>query len=229
MLATRRCLQRSMWYPWGAMPRQDKGGRYHHGNLRAALIQSAVELIAERGLRDFSLAEVSRRIGVAVSAPYAHFADRDELLAAVAVRAWEVFYAEVEREIAPFQQPTDRLAAMAGAYVRFAAHYRPLFEVLYGAALDKHLHPEIEEAERPLMAALLTSVRALSEGEDDQADDLVIALEATALGHAMLLFYGDFGQGQEAVEDAAERAARAILALIQGRHRLGHPADPLVR
>jgi AcrR family transcriptional regulator len=207
------------------MRKQDRGGRYHHGNLRAALIQGAVEVIAERGLRDFSLAEVSRRIGVAVSAPYAHFADRDELLAAVAVRSWEVFYAEVEREIAQFQHPANRLAATARAYVRFAARYRPLFEVLNGAALDKRLHPEIEDAERPFVDAFLASVRALCNGENDLADNLATALEATALGHAMLLFYGDFGQDQEAVEDAAERAARAILALIQGRHRLGSPAE----
>ena len=60
---------------------------YHHGDLRAALIDGAVELIAERGAGGFSVAELSRRIGVTVAAPYRHFASRDELLAAVAVRA----------------------------------------------------------------------------------------------------------------------------------------------
>src|SRR5262249_33474723 len=153
-----------MWYPNGAMPRQHRDGPYHHGNLRAALIQTAIELIGERGLRDFSLAEASRRLGVAVSAPYAHFADRDELLAAVAVQAFEVLYRELAHEIARHQQPADRLAAMARAYVRFAAANRPLFEVLYGAGLDKRLHPEVEAAERPLMDAFLTCVSALSAG-----------------------------------------------------------------
>jgi AcrR family transcriptional regulator len=66
------------------MPRPGKGDRYHHGDLRAALTDTAIELIGERGVREFSLAEASRRLGVAVSAPYAHFADRDDLLAAVA-------------------------------------------------------------------------------------------------------------------------------------------------
>ena len=62
-------------------------GRYHHGGLPDALVETAIALIGERGTAAFSMAEASRRLGVAVSAPYRHFADRDALLAAVAVRA----------------------------------------------------------------------------------------------------------------------------------------------
>ena len=216
-----------MCYHVGAMPRRQEGGRYHHGNLRAALIQTAIELIGERGLREFSLAEASRRLGVAVSAPYAHFSDRDTLLVAVAVHAHEQLYAELERAAAPYQQPADRLAAMTHTYVCFAAAHRPLFEVLYGSGLDKRLHPELEAAERPLMDAFLSCVRALSENGDVLADDLLAtALEATALGHAVLLLDGAVGQGGAAVEQAAERAARAVLALIEGRHLLGRPSVP---
>ena len=65
--------------------------------------------------------EASRRLGVAVSAPYAHFADRDALLAAVAVRAFELFHAALVPEMDQFTEPADRLAAMARGYVRFAA------------------------------------------------------------------------------------------------------------
>ena len=83
---------------------------YHHGDLRGALIDTAVELVAEHGARSFSLAEASRRLGVAVSAPYAHFADRDELLAAVAVRAYADFYAELEQELGRFRAPARRPA-----------------------------------------------------------------------------------------------------------------------
>src|ERR1700689_4360329 len=144
------------------MPRAGKGGRYHHGDLRAALIDPAVELIGERGLRDFSLAEASRRLGVAVSAPYAHFADRDELLAAVAVHAYGLCYAEIAPEMGRFQAPADRLTAMARGYVRFAAANRPLVGVLYEAGLDKARYPEIEAAERPLPEAFMVCVRAIS-------------------------------------------------------------------
>jgi AcrR family transcriptional regulator len=227
--------------------------RYHHGDLRAALVDTAIEVIGERGVRGFSLAEASRRLGVAVSAPYAHFADRDDLLAAVAVHAYELFYAEVAAGMSQSQAPADRLALMACGYVRFAAANRPLFEVLYEAGLGKAGHPEIEQAEQPLTDAFMACVRAISgdgetspgsgsdpgeassgsrgeapagPGGDALADDLASALEATALGHVMLFLDGGPGQDGEAVELAADRAARATLALIASRHLLGRPAVP---
>lgn len=144
------------------MPRPGKGGRYHHGDLRAALIDTAIELIGERGVRGFSLAEASRRLGVAVSAPYAHFTDRDDLLAAVTVHGYELCYADLVSGTRQVSEPADRLAAMARGYIRFAAEHRPLFEMLYESGVDKASHPEIEAAERPLTDAFLGCVRALS-------------------------------------------------------------------
>ena len=203
------------------MPRAGRGGRYHHGDLRTALIETTIELIGERGVRDFSVAEASRRLGVAVSAPYAHFADRDQLLAAVTVRAYESLLAEVRPAMDGIRAPADRLAAMARGYVRFAATNRGLFEVLYEAGVDKATHPEIERAERPLADALLDCVRALTGNGEQLADDLATAIEAAARGFALLLLDGYFGAGTDAVERAGEQAARATLALIEGRHLLG--------
>src|SRR6202034_1841818 len=119
-----------------------KGGRYHHGDLRAALVDAAIAVIAERGVRDFSLAEASRRLGVTTAAPYRHFADRDDLLAAVAVRALQVFADMLGTEAAGLDDPGARLAAMARAYVRFAAEQRPLFDTVFSAGLDKSRYPE---------------------------------------------------------------------------------------
>jgi AcrR family transcriptional regulator len=209
-----------------AMPGQAKGGRYHHGDLRTALIDTAVELIGERGVRGFSLAEASRRLGVAVSAPYAHFADRDELLAAVTVHAYELCYAELVPQTGWFGTPAERLAAMARGYVRFAAAHPSLFEMLYQPVPDKARHREIEAAERPLTDAFLACVHALSGGDTSPAEDLATAVEATAYGHAKLLLDDGAAQRAEAVELAAERAARATLALIESRGLLSRPALP---
>jgi AcrR family transcriptional regulator len=204
------------------MPEPGKGGRYHHGNLRAALIDTAIELIAERGVRGFSLTEASRRLGVAVSAPYAHFADRDDLLAAVAVRAFERIHAELVAGTERFTEPADRLAAMTRAYVLLAAANRPLFEIMYEAGLDKAHHCEIEAAERPVNDAFLACVTALA-GDEVAPDDLATAIEATAHGHVTLLL-DDQDPAGEAAEVIAERAVRATLALIESRHLLSQPA-----
>ena len=209
------------------MPRAGKGGRYHHGDLRAALIDTAIELIGERGVSGFSMAEASRRLGVAASAPYAHFADRDELLAAVAVHAYQIVSSEYLPEVSRFEAPEGRLVAVARAYVRFAWAHRPLFELLTSDALDKVRYPEIEAAERPFSELFAASARALAGGSEELAGRLGTAVEAVALGHAMLLLDGSFGRGEgpgeEAAELAAERAAQAARALIEGRRHLGEP------
>ncbi len=202
------------------MPRAGKGGRYHHGDLRTALIDVAIELIAERGVRDFSVVEASRRLGVAPSAPYAHFSDRDELLAAVTVRAYQSLFAEMQPAIEGISDPGDRLAGMAGGFVRFAATNRALFAVLYESGVDKAKHPEIEAAEQPIAQALLDVVRALTGTSDLESDSLATAVEATATGFALLLLDGDFGDGAGAIEHAADQAVRAAKALIDGRHLL---------
>ena len=61
---------------------------YHHGNLREALLKSALRLISEVGPTAFTLREVARRAGVSHNAPYRHFRDRDELMAAVSTADW---------------------------------------------------------------------------------------------------------------------------------------------
>lgn len=201
---------------------------YHHGSLRAALIDDAIELITERGVAAFSLAESSRRLGVAVSAPYAHFTSRADLLAAVCVHALELFRAELEPRLARSAAPADRLAATAGAYVRFAASHQALFQLLFstefGSSLDKARHPEIAAAERPIEEVFLDSVKSLTPAGDKlAAGALAAAVEATAHGHATLLLDGRFGTGSRAATHAATSAARATLALLDGRDKLRPP------
>jgi AcrR family transcriptional regulator len=215
-----------------------KGGRYHHGDLRSALVDAAIDVIAERGVRDFSMAEASRRLGVTTAAPYRHFADRDELLAAVATRALTVFAAmlsaaadhadQVGRAVddqADHSVDTspERLAAMAGAYVRFAAERRPLFETLFSSGLDKSRHPELRRAWEPVDALLTTVVLEVCDGDAVAAETLSDAIEASAHGYAMLLTDGEYGHGPDVVAVTAERATAAARALIAGRGALRTP------
>ena len=214
------------------MPRTAKRARYHHGDLRNALIDTAIELIGERGVAGFSLAEASRRLGVTAAAPYRHFADREALLAAVAVRAAEALSAAVTAETRHAATPAEQLAAAARGYVRFAATHRPLFHALLGAGLDKRRHPEIGRAARPATDALLTPARALC-GDEATARELALAIAATAHGHAALLLDTTPAEGGQpgepgepgGVDAAAARAATATLALVRGRGAF-RPARP---
>jgi AcrR family transcriptional regulator len=205
------------------MPASAKDGRYHHGDLRAALIDAAIDVIGERGVRGFSMAEASRRLGVTTAAPYRHFADRDELLAEVGARALRSFAAMAAAESAGTHTPDQRLAAMARAYVRFAAEQRSLFDALFISGLDKSRFPELARAWE-MVDEMLLVVNEICAGDADGARALADAVEATAHGHAALLRDGDYGEGPEAVLAAADMAARATLALIAGRAALRHPA-----
>jgi AcrR family transcriptional regulator len=207
-----------------------KGGRYHHGDLRSALVDAAIGVIAERGVRGFSMAEASRRLGVTTAAPYRHFADRDELLAAVATRALAVFAAmlstaadtaaDAAAEADAVDPPARRLAAMAGAYVRFAAQQRPLFDTLFSSGLDKSRHPELQRAWEPVDGLLTTVVLEVCDGDAVAAEALSDAIEASAHGYAMLLSDGEYGHGPDVVSATADRAIASARALIAGRRAL---------
>ena len=200
-------------------PGPARRGRYHHGDLPDALVETAITLIGEHGTAGFSMAEASRRLGVAPSAPYRHFADRDALLAAVAVRAAGLL-SEMLGHQATSGSPEQRLAAAAETYVRFADEHRALFQALAGSGLDKDRHPEIGRAAQPIGTAFLSPAADLTAGDQAAAARLVSAIVATAHGHAMLMLDGTFGSGQQAAGTAARQAATATLALIAGRQSL---------
>jgi len=193
-----------------------KRSRYHHGDLRQALIETAIEMLGERGAEAFSMAEASRRLGVAASAPYRHFADRDALLAAVALRAAGLLAEQLDRYAAA-GPPAQRLAAAARAYVHFAGEQRPLFQALAGSGLSKDSQPEIAAAAQAIGTTFLSPSAELAGGSETAATRLASAIVATAHGHAVLMLDGSFGSGPHAVEAATQQAAAATLALISGR------------
>lgn len=106
---------------------------YHHGNLRQALIDAALALIAERGPAGFSFAEVARAAGVSAAAPYRHFRDRNALVAEIARQGFEAFAGELE---AGWQDgrpdPVTAMENVGRAYLGFArrepAFYAAMFE-----------------------------------------------------------------------------------------------------
>lgn len=195
--------------------------RYHHGDLKAALIDGAAELLAERGVSGFSLAELSRRVGVTVAAPYRHFENRDELLVAVAVRALSAFGRALELESTKNDPPQQRLAAMASGWVRFAAERPALYSVLFGAGLDqKRRYPKLRQAYTDIEETIEDCVAELFARDRSAAEQLADAIAATAHGYASLLTAKPGPLAPREVNRAARQAADATHALINGRAAL---------
>ena len=191
----------------------------HHGDLRNALLDAALELVAENGPRGFSVAEAARRAGVSSAAPYKHFADRDALLAALAVQG----YAEQERRFAAAlaaapSDAADRLVAVARAYVSFAAQERPLFEVVFGAGLDKAEHLDVAQGSARVLDLLLPETARVA-GDDEEARELLLTVAALAHGHAVFLLERAFGPVEQALPQTLARVEAAVRALLAGRPR----------
>src|SRR5512140_1257644 len=98
---------------------------YHHGDLRRALVDATIELLADAGPDVLSLREVARKVGVDHRAAYRHFADKEALFAAVAEEGHRDLVATVRRDLAriPAGDVPERLRALARAYTRFAAEH----------------------------------------------------------------------------------------------------------
>ncbi|WP_182047599.1 TetR/AcrR family transcriptional regulator [Curtobacterium sp. ME26] len=122
--------------------------RYHHGDLRNALLVAAKELIRERGTRGFSVAEAARRAGVSISAPYRHFADRDEMLAAVATAAFTELN-DTFAQLPPADSLSELAGQIAGEYVKFADADHARFQAMFASGIDKREHDALlDEATR---------------------------------------------------------------------------------
>jgi AcrR family transcriptional regulator len=104
--------------------------RYHHGDLRAALLSAAMQLLAEGDEATLSLRAVARRAGVSPNAPYRHYPDKDALLSAMATQGYhDLRDALLEADAAAAE---DKFVAMAQAYVSFGVRNPGLFRLMFG-------------------------------------------------------------------------------------------------
>ena len=128
--------------------RADGRGRgYHHGNLREALIQAALDLIAEKGPTGFTFAEAARSAGVSPAAPYRHFRDRDELLSDVAMRGFEMFAVALEKAWDDGRPDTQTAFERVGrAYLAFARAEPSYYSAMFESGLALADNPALREA-----------------------------------------------------------------------------------
>ncbi|WP_433361049.1 TetR/AcrR family transcriptional regulator [Actinoplanes sp. CA-142083] len=189
---------------------------YHHGDLRAALIRASFEVLADCGLERFSVAAVARRAQVSSAAPYRHFPDRNHLLSAVSAVAAHDLRAEVAAAAdAAGADPRERLASMAGAYVRYVVRTRAGFPVIFAPELYEVPDDARREQTRALITTLTELATATACASYEEAVRLVEATIAVAHGYAALFTDNFFAHGGLTAGDAAERATTAARALIR--------------
>jgi AcrR family transcriptional regulator len=128
---------------------------YHHGDLRTALLNASRTLIRKKGLDGFTLREVARRAGVSHNAPYRHFRDRDDLLAAIAEEGFNGLTARVRGAASKGTGPLDRLRMAGIAYVQFGLDRPEEFNVMFSIVPDPKSHPSAKAAADASFQSLL--------------------------------------------------------------------------
>jgi AcrR family transcriptional regulator len=181
---------------------------YHHGDLRAACVRAAMDLLEESGETALSLRAVARRAGVSPAAPYRHYADREALVSAVAA----VGYRELAERLAaahPSPATPEQLAGVAVAYVQFALQRPALFRIMFGEPCDRDDNERVAAT-----AAVSLYVRGIVEGvfPDDDAEALATAIWALVHGLAFLHLDGKLDAANPTA--VAERVTVAIHALL---------------
>lgn len=163
------------------MNETDTQKSYHHGNLRAELLDTAIEQLREVGTEDLSLRALARAIGVSQTAPYRHFADKGELLAAMATRGYrDLLSALREAGDQAGDCPREQLAAFAHTYVNYAADNPQLFKLMFGPAVQPtRRYPELRDASRDTFALVQSILQhGVDQGIFRSADDIAYLANA---------------------------------------------------
>lgn len=171
--------------------------RYHHGDLRRALLQEAVRTIAEDGVEHLTLREAGTRLGVSRTALYRHFSDKASLLAAVARDGFQRFHDDLQRAWATAPGSRRGFDRMGEAYVQFAvanpAHYRVMFgDFRHLCGKDPELAADAQQAFRVLTDAVATLQHGglMAAGDTRQVAEFIWAV---VHGLAMLTINGQLG------------------------------------
>jgi AcrR family transcriptional regulator len=197
------------------------GGRgYHHGNLREALIQAALDLIAEKGPTGFTFAEAARSAGVSPAAPYRHFRDRDELLADVAIRGFEIFAAALETawdEGRP--DPQAAFERMGRAYIAFARSEPAYYSAMFESGLPPAANPGLRDAGERAYSVLRKAAEALvaTMPAAGRPPASMVSFHVWALSHGVASLFARADAGRRALPMSAEELLEAgMLVYLRG-------------
>ena len=183
---------------------------YHHGNLRQALVDAALDLIAEQGPNGFSLSEAAKVADVTPAAVYRHFAGRDDLIAEVARQGYDIFAALMEFAYNK-GQPTALAAfeATGRAYLAFARKYPGHYMAMFESGLNLNRHPDLALVAQKSRAVLEEAALALSAHlpADKRPPSIMVSAHIWAFSHGVVELFtrGDPGaKGPFNAEDLLE-------------------------
>jgi AcrR family transcriptional regulator len=193
-------------------------GAYHHGDLRAALLDETLRAVEEGGLDKLSLRQLAQRVGVSRGAPYHHFPNKEALVAAAVAEGFARVHRRVELAQAEATDPWNALGRMGTEYVTFALEYPQLYKMMFGTSMvDKTEHPELHEVSSGFYEHLRTTIAAcVATGEARSKDVNLLSFQTWAGVHGVASLLVD-GMLAGAPTGLAERPlAEVVGAVLDG-------------
>jgi len=169
--------------------------RYHHGDLRQALIDASHQLLVEKGAENFSLADACRVAGVSTAAPYKHFRDKLEILKAIVEQGFDRM---AERSLAAVRAKGEGtmqgVIAMGQAYIAFAVDETAVFRLMFGHNSAIKRDENVEKTGRACFSHVIEQVAIYCQKNKAEGDPMQIALGLWTFVHgaACLLIDEDY-------------------------------------
>src|SRR3954464_284391 len=162
MVTLRWLHVKALHMSWRKDDRRAERG-YHHGNLKEALLQAALDLIAQKGAAGFTFADAARMAGVSPAAPYRPFRDREELLASIAQRGFEQFEAQLTAAWDDGRPDTVTAFERVGkAYLAFAREEPAFYSAMFESGVPIDLNPMLMARSERAFAVIRAAAERLA-------------------------------------------------------------------
>lgn len=168
---------------------------YHHGDLKNALIEAGAEILSKEGVSGLSLRKVAQKAGVSHAAPYAHFADKQALIAAISTEGYHRLYEALDAVGQRYAcDPLRQLVEGAWAYVQFALNAPDHFKITLSGVVEKEKdYPAFVEMSRQSFALVVQIVEACQKARvlnRGPSDLIAVSLWSLIHGFVSLILEG---------------------------------------
>lgn len=192
---------------------------YHHGDLAAALIDSAIQLIEENGIASLSLRGIARLAGVSQAAPYRHFKDKDALLTAVAVKGFTLLQAHMLDAVHEGLNPWEQLLVLSQGYLLFTEEHRAYFKVMFGPDVNSE-DPTFQTAQQEAIGLFISAILEGQSGAyfrtDTPADIQGLTIWSLLHGFTGLVAYQHIDLSNMSVREPSAVVDTLLLYLREG-------------
>jgi AcrR family transcriptional regulator len=192
--------------------------RYHHGNLREALQDAVLGIVAEHGVGAVTMADAARRAGVTPAAPYRHYADLDDLLITTAVASYVRFRASQSATLAGINDPRERLLATIAHFIDYEREDPGGFELIFDSGIQRRSR-QLDAWAQSDYDSLLAMTVEITGAPPEQCRELALGISSIAFGQVALNLHRF---SPVSTPDEAPDLARAAIAMLINGFQAGN-------